>query len=671
MVKERKPTLVEKIKNIFIGKALNFKDNEVFHSLSLIAFFAWVGLGSDGLSSSSYGPEEAFLALGQHTHLSILVALGSALTVLIISASYTQIIELFPTGGGGYLVASKLLNPYLGMISGCALLIDYVLTITISVASASDAFFSFVPVEWGIYKLQFSVVTLILLGLLNLRGAKESVVPLVPIFLIFILNHAFVIVYAIGSHILNFPELFHHTAIDVQKTHSELGLLGMVFLMLKSYSMGAGTYTGIEAVSNGLPILREPRVRTGKRTMLYMAVSLAVTVFGLMLAYLLFDVHHVPGKTLNAVLFETITQSWPSPWGKGFVWITLFSEALILYAAAQAGFLGGPRVLANMAIDRWFPTRFTLLSDRLVSQNGIIIMTLASLGTMILTHGSVKYLVVLYSITVFITFVLSQLGMVSYWWKMRKQLKSWKRKISINGLGLGLSTFILISVTILKFHDGGWITLLVTGALILLSTWIKRYYNRVKKALKRMDNLVQVANSTQGAKFSLIQSENEEVPKFDPKAKTAVLMVNGFNGLGLHSLFAIIRLFGGVFKNFIFLEVGIIDAGNFKGSDEVQHLEAHVKEGLEQYVQFIRRHGYYAEYVQGLSHDPVSGSLKIAPEILERFPQAIFFMGQLVFAEDTFVTRLFHNNVVFAVQRRLYHMGIPFIILPVRIKMKT
>ena len=187
----------------------------------------------------------------------------------------------------------------------------------------------------------------------------------------------------------------------------------------------------------------------------------------------------------------------------------------------------------------------------------------------------------------------------------------------------------------------------------------------------RTDNLVQVANSTQGGTFSLIQSECEAPAQFDPKAKTAVLMVNGCNGLGLHSLFAIIRLFGGIFKNFIFLEVGIIDAGNFKGADEVQHLESHVKEGLEKYVQFMHRHGYYAEFVHGLSHDPVSGGIKIAPEILERFPQAIFFMGQLVFAEDTFVTRLFHNNVVFAVQRRLYHMGIPFIILPVRIKMKT
>src|SRR3984957_15275166 len=133
------------IKPLLLGKPRDVHDPHLFHKLSLIAFFAWVGLGADGLSSSCYGPEETFKALNGHIYLSLFVAAASVITVFMISASYSQIIELFPSGGGGYLVASKLLSPELGVVSGCALLIDYVLTITISVASGADALFSMLP----------------------------------------------------------------------------------------------------------------------------------------------------------------------------------------------------------------------------------------------------------------------------------------------------------------------------------------------------------------------------------------------------------------------------------------------------------------------------------------------------------------------------------------------
>ncbi|MEK6572239.1 MAG: APC family permease, partial [Bacteroidota bacterium] len=413
---ESRPSLAQRLKNLIIGGARSPYDKTLFHKLSLIAFFAWVGLGADGLSSSCYGPEEGFLALQGHSYLGIFVALGSALTILVISGSYSQIIELFPTGGGGYLVASKLLSPTLGMISGCALLIDYMLTITVSIASGAAALFSFLPEEWHPFKLELAILGVLILTVLNLRGVKESVVPLVPIFLVFVVTHAFVIGYALISHAINLPEVVSATSVDVQKAQAEIGVTGMVFLLLRSYSMGAGTYTGIEAVSNGLPILREPRVQTAKRTMLYMAASLAVVVVGLMLSYLLYRVEPEFGKTLNAVLFERIVGGWGETSGYVFVLVTLISEAGLLFVAAQTGFLDGPRVLANMALDRWFPTRFTMLSDRFVAQNGVLLMGGAACIAMLLTQGSVRLLVVLYSINVFITFALSQLGMVRHWW---------------------------------------------------------------------------------------------------------------------------------------------------------------------------------------------------------------------------------------------------------------
>src|SRR5215469_11524562 len=136
------------LKRVIVGPPRNVRDPRIFHSLSLIAFLAWAGLGSDGLSSSCYGPEEAFLALGPDQYLAVFLALLTALTVFIISASYSQTIDEFPAGGGGYVVATKLLGRYFGLVSGCALIVDYVLTISISIASGADAIFSFLPVEW-------------------------------------------------------------------------------------------------------------------------------------------------------------------------------------------------------------------------------------------------------------------------------------------------------------------------------------------------------------------------------------------------------------------------------------------------------------------------------------------------------------------------------------------
>ncbi|MCJ7508117.1 MAG: APC family permease [candidate division Zixibacteria bacterium] len=657
---ENKPTFIQKLKTLFIGGSRSLNDPGLFHKISLIAFFAWVGLGADGITSSCYGPQEAFLTLGGHHYLAIFVALGTAITIFVITASYSQIVELFPSGGGGYLVASKLLSPNLGMLSGCALLIDYVLTITVSVASGADALFSFLPPEWYSFRLGFAALVVVVLILLNLRGVKESVLPLVPIFLTFMLTHAFAIIYGLVVNLNNISTAVQATASEVHSVQYEIGFFGMLFLIMRAYSMGAGTFTGIEAVSNGLPILREPIVQTAKRTMRYMAFSLAFIVLGLMIGYLLYRVEFAPGKTLNAVLFQKMTTNWGDA-GYVFVLVTLLSEAVLLFVAAQTGFLDGPRVLGNMALDRWFPTRFATLSDRLVTQNGILLMGGAATILMLLTGGSVKFLVVLYSINVFITFFLSQLGMVRHWWNDRTNVKGWKKKLSVNGIGLVLTGFILVSVVVLKFHQGGWITLLVTGSLVTIAVIIKRHYIYNVRLLGRLDELV-VATSSPAAK-----EEMTKAPQFDPKAKTAVLLVNGFNGLGLHTLFSIIRLFGATYRNFVFFQVGTVDAGNFKGKAEIGSLENYIKSELDRYVDFVKRKGFYAEGVYSIGTEVVDEIAKIAPKILERFPNAVFFGGQLVFPKDTLLSRWLHNYTAFAVQRKLYHEGIPVVILPIRV----
>jgi amino acid transporter len=661
------PSFGKKVKEAVIGKARQADDPTIFHRLSLIAFFAWVGLGVDGLSSSCYGPPEAFRVLGEHPSLGIFVAMATIMTVFIISESYSQIIDLFPTGGGGYVVASKLLSPTLGMISGCALLIDYVLTITLSVASGTDALLSFLPVGVAAYKVEIATGFLFLLTLANLRGVKESVIPLVPVFLIFVATHVFAILYSIAVHLMDIPRLTQVTVGDFNRSSSEIGALAVIMLILKAYSMGAGTYTGIEAVSNGIPILREPKAKTAKLTMRYMAISLAFTAGGLMLAYILFSVQFQEGKTLNAVLFENITSTWNPTYSHLFVLVTLISEAAILLTAAQTGFLDGPRVLSNMALDRWFPNRFSFLSDRLVTHNGIVLMAGAAGVLMIATKGSVTLLVVFYSINVFITFLLSQAGMVRHWFMFRKTVADWYKKATINGIGLLLTAFILISVVSIKFFEGGWMTLLVTGTLAFIAIGVKRHYKLTGKLLKKIDDFIIIATAPDGEKTTGIVQDPDPSTDIAPSAKTAVIFVNGFNGLGLYALSNIFKLFGPLFKNFIFVQVGAVDAGVFKGATEIESLKSHVEADLKHYVEFMKARGYYAEGVAAIGVDVVEEIYALAPKILERFPQAVFFGGQLEFPEHVIYTRWLHNYVTFALQKRFYHEGIPFVILPIRV----
>lgn len=604
-----------------------------------------------------------WLSLQNHTSLSLLIALASVITIIIISTSYSQIIEAFPTGGGGYLVASKLLSPKVGMVSGSALIIDYMLTISVSLASGADAIFSFLPAEYIQYKLEFILIILIMLTIMNLRGVKESIMSLIPVFMLFLLTHIFIILYSIITHSFNFTEVVSNTVVDFNRTTSQLGFFGVMFLLLHSYSVGAGTYTGIEAVSNSVPIMREPKTRTAKHTMFYMAISLSFMVAGLLLSYLFFNVRFVEGKTINAVLFEAATSSWNPIFANIFVILTLLSEGAILFVAAQTGFIDGPQVLSRMAIDRWLPTRFASLSDRLVIQNGVIFMSLAAGIILIATRGRVGILVVLYSINVFITFTLSQLGMVRHWWLERSSTKNWKRKIAINGIGLLLTGTILISIIVVKFYEGGWITIFITGAFVAICFFIKNEYNKTVKSLIKLNKFFL---DDYLPAFEKLPAKNlpQDVGKSE---RTAVLLVNGFSGIGLHSLLNIFRLFGETFKNFVFVETGLIDYDIFKGADEVAKLEEKTKEDVQKYIDFMRKMGYNADGFTSTGMDVIEEILKIAPKIREKYPNSIFFGGQLVFEKETLMNRILHNYTSFEIQKKLYQQGVQFVLLPIKL----
>lgn len=654
------------LSEILIGRARDVKDPNVFHSLSLIAFLAWVGLGSDGLSSSCYGPEEAFLALGPHQYLAVFLALLMALTVFIISASYSQTIDQFPTGGGGYLVASKLLGRYAGLTSGGALVIDYVLTISISIASGADAIFSFMPGSMLYLKFWVSIAVVIILVGMNLRGVKESVLTLLPIFLAFVVMHVWLITYALIDRAPELPHALRGAIVQAHQGINHLGFFALAIIFLRAYSLGGGTYTGIEAVSNGLPILREPRTVTGKRTMIYMAMSLAFVAGGILFSYMLFNVEPVAGKTLNAVLFEKMAANWDLfgvKLGLPIVTFTLITEGALLFVAAQTGFVDGPRVLATMATDRWLPRRFSNLSGRLVTQDGVLAMGLAAGAILVGTHASVDLLVVLYAINVFITFTLSQLGMTVHWWQARSEERQWKRKLLINGVGCSFTALILVLTVTLKFYDGGWVTVLMTGGLIVICFVVHHHYERVRLAIEQLEADV----------LPEIFAAPEKAPaQRDPEAPTAVMLVNGFNGLGLATLTTIPRLFNGQFHNIVFVSVGEIDSHLLKGPEEVRQLEQEVADDLVEYCRFAADLGFHPELRTAIGPDVVAELRHLCLEVAHEFPHSVFFAGKLVFTDelDGFMSRFLHNHTALEMQTWLQVEGLSLVILPVRVSMK-
>lgn len=657
--------MFEKLRTLLFGKPKNPLDPQVFHNLSLIAFFAWVGLGADGLSSSCYGPEEAFRSLSyidtngvvhSYSHLAIFLAIAMAATVLILSASYSQIIEMFPSGGGGYLVASKLLGRGPGLVSGCALIVDYMLTIAISVASSMDAIFSFLPASMQVWKFTATVVCLLILMTLNLRGIKESVMVLTPIFIVFVATHALVILYGIFSHGGELPGMVHDTVVETNQGISEIGFFAMAFIFMRAFCLGGGTFTGIEAVSNGVQMLREPRVATAKRTMRYMAWSLALTAGGILINYVLNGVDHVEGQTLNAVLVHKIFDSWPG--GQLFFLITLLSEGALLLVAAQAGFLDGPRVMSNMAIDRWLPRRFTNLSDRLVIKDGVMVMGLAALALLYYTEGSVRILIVMYSINVFITFTLSQLGMVVNWLKNRRN--DWGKKLAINVTGFVLTAGILVVTVLIKFGEGGWVTLLITGVFVIFCLWVHRHYADTTRALKHLDEIL-----TQLPLPDLVEQPQKQASK-----PAAILMVNGYNGMGIHSFLAIHRFFPGHFKNFVFLSVGVIDSDRFKGTAEIGNLRSSIQSDLDKYVTLAQKMGLYAEAHMILETDVIEALETLCLQVAQDWNKKVFFTGQLAFEGENFWTRFLHNQTSFALQRRLLFAGLEVVILPIRVRLK-
>jgi hypothetical protein len=269
-------------------------------------------------------------------------------------------------------------------------------------------------------------------------------------------------------------------------------------------------------------------------------------------------------------------------------------------------------------------------------------------------------LVVLYAINVFITFTLSQLGMTVHWWQARAEERRWIRKLAVNGIGCTFTALILVVTVTLKFYEGGWVTVLMTGGLVLLCYRVRGHYQAVSKAVQQLEADILPEIYDAAAKHP---------PERDRQAATAVLLVGGFNGLGLATLTTIPRLFNEQFRNLVFLGVGEVDSALLRGPEEVQALEQSVADDLLEYCRLAADLGFHSELRSAIGPDVVLELRRLALEVASEFPHCVFFAGKLVFTDGAngFISRFLHNHTALDLQNWLLLRGLSLVILPVRV----
>ncbi len=638
---------------------------ETWRHAALVAVLAWAGVGADSLSSANYGPEEAYKALhhGGHEPLVLWLALITALTVVIISLAYVQIIRLFPNGGGGYKAATRLVHPYAGLLSGSALVVDYSLTIAISIAAASDAMFNLMPLDWLQYKPFVLAGGLGLLLFINLRGVKESVTILAPIVFGFLIIHVALIGMGLFAKSDDLVERVVQAEQHVEHVVADQGLWTLIAIIATAYAAGAGTYTGIEALSENAQYLKPPRAQTGARAMALIAVSLGVLAGGIMLLYTVWLPTMVDGRTLNAVVFDaTLLQLFPDQElvRQIIIGAAMVFAASLLLVAASSGFLGGPAVLAWMAIDKWAPHSFAHLSNKLVAQNGVLTMGVAAGLLLLFTGGQVHSLVVLYSINVFLTFSLSITGLVRYNLANREGRKplKWTLDTGISMLALLVAGSILVTLFIAKFSQGAWVAVLVALLIAACGYWVRDHYLRFDASMeKTFDDL-------------LIRDPDAaiDIPKPAVMKRPVGIITGAHGAAGLHALMHAQRLFRGQFDSVLIISAGEVDAEAYGGLEALERLKTQVGDRTGKIVAWCRDHGMPAKVYTGFSTDAVITLEELCLKAQKDYPNVIFVATRAMTRPHGWASTLLHGGTALNLQRRLHAHDAPLIVLPMRVE---
>ncbi|ATL72070.1 APC family permease [Nocardia terpenica] len=484
-------------KRMVVGRP--FRSDSLGHTL-LPKRIALPVFASDALSSVAYAPEEIFLVLSA-AGLSAYVyapAIGVAVAAVmaVVVASYRQNVHAYPSGGGDYEVATVNLGPMAGLTVGSALLVDYVLTVAVSISSAASNIGSAIPFV-ATHKVLFAVAAIVLLTAMNLRGVRESgTMFAIPTYAFMIGMGVMAVWGFLRIEVLGDPVRAESAGFGLTG-ESHLYGVAFAFLIARAFSSGCAALTGVEAISNGVPAFRKPKSRNAATTLLLLgvvAISLLLSIIalarriGVVYAHDASDLVGAPAgyeqKTLIAQLAEAVFRGFPA----GFYFVTIVT-ALILVLAANTAFNGFPVLGSILAQDRFLPRQLHTRGDRLAFSNGILFLAGAAIAFVVLFGAEVTRLIQLYIIGVFVSFVLSQTGMLRHWTRLLRtetdpaERRRMRRSRVINAIGLTMTGTVLVIVLVTKFLAGAWIAIVTMAAVFVLMRMIRRHYDTVAREL--------------------------------------------------------------------------------------------------------------------------------------------------------------------------------------------
>jgi amino acid transporter len=453
------------VKHFLIGAPLATAaaPHERLNKIRALAVFS-----SDALSSVAYATEETMkvLILAGLGALSLTmgVSITIALLLAIVATSYRQTISAYPNGGGSYIVASDNLGKVPGLVAAASLMIDYVLTVAVSIAAGVDAITSAFPVLLPAHVI-LAVLGTVVLTLGNLRGRRESgTIFAVPTY-IFIFSLYGLIIYGVIRILLG--GIPYTPAVPPPAPSRTLGLL----LILTAFAQGCSAMTGTEAISNGVPAFKEPSAANARTTLVWMAVVLGTLFLGVSILATHLNVIPNDQETVISQIARAVVGEGP------YYYLIQFSTAAILILAANTSFQDFPLLSSILARDGYMPHQFSFRGDRLAYSNGIMALAILAVLLLVIFQGSVDALIGLYAIGVFVSFTLSQSGMVMHW--LRERGANWRRSIVVNGAGAVTTAIVSLVIAWTKFPEGAWVVLLVTPLIVMLFLLIKRHYRLV------------------------------------------------------------------------------------------------------------------------------------------------------------------------------------------------
>ena len=468
------------MKRVLVGRAV--ASHRLEHTL-LPKFLALPVFSSDAMSSVIYAPEEILLVLlgasATAAGLVMPIAVAIALLMVVVVVSYRQTIRAYPNGGGAYIVSKENLGTIPGLVAASALLIDYVLTVSVSIVAGVIAITSAVPSLLDV-RVELSVGFVLFIMLVNLRGAKESgTFFALPVYA-FILSIVALVLVGVGRCVTGgCPRVEDIQPISTLATSA--APLG-TFIILRAFASGSAALTGVEAISNGVPAFRRPQARNAGETLVLMAIVSIFMFLGI--AFLASRAHAIPSEERSVVaqVADAVFHGGP------MFYVVQFFSAAILVLAANTSFQDFPRLSAILARDRFMPRQFQNRGDRLVFSNGVVVLAAFAILLVVVFDADLSRLIQLYVVGVFTSFTLSQSGMVRHWLKERHKgpaaQRGWRRSIVINTLGAMTTFVVLIVVLMTKFTHGAWIVVMATPIFVLMFLSIHRHYRSVFEQLQ-------------------------------------------------------------------------------------------------------------------------------------------------------------------------------------------